>query len=268
MQPLTNQISILASRTPLPRSSRRLALAVVCCFPLLFNLAAAEPTITAPEGVVPIGGFADVEISGLENPNTLAWDIEPETRVRASSPWGRPTDAILSIQSNAEGKWSLAVAYVEGGKTVIKLIPILVGTQQPVPVPPDPGPIPDPIPPSPQPVPLPGPIRTLILRETASAYPLHQDVLMSTELRNYLNEKSAKGIDGKTPEWRMWDDDYTDAQMELMQDHWRRAYADAKAKANGSYPWLYISNGRDGYSGPLPDTEDATLILLKKYGGE
>ena len=34
-----------------------------------------------------------------------------------------------------------------------------------------------------------------------------------------------------------------------------------------SLPWLIVSNGRSGYSGPLPLTIDETMQILKRYGG-
>lgn len=42
---------------------------------------------------------------------------------------------------------------------------------------------------------------------------------------------------------------------------------DALAVPRTSIPWLYVSNGRSGYSGPLPANEAALLELLKKHGG-
>ena len=41
-----------------------------------------------------------------------------------------------------------------------------------------------------------------------------------------------------------------------------------RIKANYRKPWITISNGKRGYSGPVPETEAELLALLKKYGGE
>jgi len=42
---------------------------------------------------------------------------------------------------------------------------------------------------------------------------------------------------------------------------------DALAVKRDSLPWLVISDGKSGFSGPLPPDESALIELLKKYGG-
>jgi len=147
---------------------------------------------------------------------------------------------------------------------------IIVGGSPPVPPTPVP---PTPVPPTPDPTPpfaVKGP-RALILEETADRgkLPLSQlMVLTSTNLRSYLNSSVLKGPDGKTPEWRQWDDDYTDAQTKLDSEAWSVIYAKAKADAKGVTPWVFFvdANGR-ATSQALPATEAETIELLRKAGG-
>lgn len=131
-----------------------------------------------------------------------------------------------------------------------------------VPAPPPPDPIP---PPNPAPIPYPG-FRVLITYETADLAKLPAGqiaALYAREVRDYLNARCSKGPDGKTAEWRLWDRD-TDASAE--SDAWRYAQARAKGKA-AVYPWITISDGKTGYEGPLPQTVQETLALLRKWGG-
>lgn len=237
---------------------RSLVVAAVCLLGLIAQRAAAEPTIVAPTEPVPIGGFADVEISGLTSPDSLAWDIEPDTRVRVSAVWGRPTDPILSIATNAAGKWTLAVAFVENGKTTLKLIPIVVGTgPAPTPTPVPPGPTPTPVPPNPE------GFRVLILEETADRPSLPRSqlaVLMSQDIRTYLNAKDADC-------WRMLDDDLTSQHMTGWTQGWKDAYAKAKELSNGRLPFIMVTNAMSGEAKPLPATVEETLALLRRFGG-
>lgn len=121
------------------------------------------------------------------------------------------------------------------------------------------------------PAPIPGDgLRMLIVEETADRGKLPRPqaaILQSTRIREYLNSHCAKGADGKTPEWRQLDDDFTADQLKFEQPNFVKAYADAKTASGGKTPWLVISNGSSGVSTPLPATEDEVLAELKNYGG-
>ncbi|HEY1378693.1 MAG TPA: hypothetical protein VGF55_17980 [Gemmataceae bacterium] len=122
---------------------------------------------------------------------------------------------------------------------------------------------PAPTPPSPAPLPGAG-LRVLIVYETAelSTYPKDQlSVLYGSAVRGYLDAHCAKGPDGKTAEWRIWDQNVpTGAEAKVWQD--------AMSRKRDKLPWLVVSNGASGFEGPLPGTVGETLKLLKQYGGD
>ncbi len=86
-----------------------------------------------------------------------------------------------------------------------------------------------------------------------------RSVLTSQTVRSYLNSHCVKGPDGKTPEYRILD---KDADLSREAIHWQNAI-----KLKTSTPWIVISNGKSGTSEKLPDSVDATMELLKRYGG-
>ena len=117
-----------------------------------------------------------------------------------------------------------------------------------------------PLPFTPAPMPSEGGLCVLIVDENEDydtpAYAPFLPVLNSTALIDWLDANCAK-VDG-VPEWRHWDDD-----VEIVEES--QKWRDALAIPRASLPWIVVSNGRTGYSGPLPQSEAATLELLKKY---
>lgn len=186
----------------------------------------------------------------------ISWTSSPGLRVVNDDP------------PDAAGKSKLLHAKASGVYFVVAMIPtdkggvrssvcvVTIGKPLP-PVPP--GPI---DPPDVAPIPVPG-FRVLIVYETGDLpkYPKGQlAVLYGKEVRELMSVKAAKGDDGKTPEWRIWDKDVdTSGESKLWQD--------AMKRPRGKLPTILISNGTTGYEGPLPDTIEATVALLKKYGG-
>jgi hypothetical protein len=122
-------------------------------------------------------------------------------------------------------------------------------------------------PPGPPPIPSAG-LAALILVETENLSTLPKSQLEIIKGRGpgsvweYLASHCAKGPDGKTPEFRMYDKD-VDAGGESK--FWQDAL---KLPRGPEMPWLMCTNGRASYTGPLPLTKDETLKLLKKYAGE
>lgn len=132
---------------------------------------------------------------------------------------------------------------------------------------PGPGPVPPPTPPSPPvpPAPIPGDgMHVLITYESADLAkvpPATLAVLYSQSLRTYLDSKCPVGPDGKTHEWRMYDKDQVPtAESKLWQDAMART-------AGKPAPWIIISNGKTGFEGPLPLTNNGAdaLALIKSY---
>lgn len=119
--------------------------------------------------------------------------------------------------------------------------------------PPTPGPGPEP---GPAPIPQTG-LRVLIVEETAERTAATSAIIGSTAIRSYVAEKCAKGPDGKTPEFRIYDKDVTGESA---------VWQEAMKLPRQSLPWLIVSNGKQGYEGPLPKTPAETLTLLKKFG--
>jgi hypothetical protein len=94
-------------------------------------------------------------------------------------------------------------------------------------------------------------------------------VLTSSVIARYLNEKTAKGTDArKTPEWRLWDDDFTEDVLRDTPKIWKDAYADAKLRSQGKRPWVHVTDGVRGESRELPQTIEEALKLFEKYGGK
>lgn len=100
--------------------------------------------------------------------------------------------------------------------------------------------------------------RLLIVEETSDRPRMlqsQQAIFTSVRLRNYLKMHCAKGPDGAAA-FRFLDKD-----AELSGD-WRMTL---RARPQRSYPWLYVTNGSHGYSGPLPASVDELLVLIRQY---
>lgn len=103
--------------------------------------------------------------------------------------------------------------------------------------------------------------RVLIVEEAQERVKLpasQLSIFTSEELTDYCNAKCVKV--NNTPEYRIYD---KDVKFTNESDVWKKAMAIERK----SLPWLIVSNGRSGYSGPLPLTIDETMKILKRYGG-
>lgn len=143
-----------------------------------------------------------------------------------------------------------------GFLTTFDSITVNVGAV-PDPLPPDPKPVP----PSPAPFPVNG-LAALIVYESSeiSKHPGLSDVMSGSKTNDYM---AAKGIKGG---FLKLDKDSDVSGLDAwVKEAWK--------VPRPSLPWLVISNGEAGYSGPVPkDTQGVhlpslTVELLRKYGG-
>jgi hypothetical protein len=182
--------------------------------------------------------------------------------------WARKAQGRV-FTSNVPGVFRVCAYNARGDMaSLIATCVVTVEGPAPPPGPAPPGPTPGPTPPGPAPpgpAPIPGDgFRVLMVYESADLTKLPPDqlnVLYSQKVRDYLNTHCAKGPDGKTPEWRIWDANVpTGAEA--------KAWQDAMNQKRDKLPWLIVSNGKTGFAGPLPPNTDATLRLLQQYGGQ
>jgi hypothetical protein len=105
-------------------------------------------------------------------------------------------------------------------------------------------------------------------------------VLSGAEVRDYLASHCVVGPDMQTKEYRIWDVDVKGIENEsqLWQKAWARPHptvalvpdpANPAAKREVPTIWLLISNGKEGWEGPVLPTTPLTEVMatLKKYGG-
>lgn len=189
-----------------------------------------------------------------------------------------PTVASFKVFALVPGEYYLTFLTAKDSKaTIVGQVKVQSGAPPPGPdVDPDVTPDGDP-----DTAPIPGDgLQVLFVFETGTAAkipPAQQSILYGKTVREYLNAKSPLGPDGKTRQWRIWDKD-VDASNEqaVWQEALKRANlksAEWKPAKDGkgpktALPWVIISNGRTGYEGPVPETVEEMLKLLKKYGGE
>lgn len=186
--------------------------------------------------------------------NVLLWTAAP----------GTYTLEVYVFSTDKEG-----VPVIDEGSTTLTVEPRVPPPVPPVPpVPPGPNPPtpPGPNPPNPPP-PSPAPIQgdgfqvLMVFDEVNKAKlpPKQLGVIYGAEVRKYLEDKCVTEPDGKTKAYRIWD---INEQVAGDLPKW----AEAMKRPRASVPWLIISNGKGGYEGPMPESPEKTLELLKKFG--
>lgn len=170
------------------------------------------------------------------------------------------------------GKYIVRVVSFVGGEKTEAKANVIIGEMPPVPPAPDPQPTPPTPPPGPTPTPIGDGLRVLIILEEqdyANLPPGQRACLSDGDVIDFLNTNCEKGADGKTPEWRRWDDDYTDDQIALMPPNWQKAYRDAIRESGGKRPYVIISNPKKGQppgvAMPLPETKEEFMAELQKW---
>lgn len=169
---------------------------------------------------------------------------------------------VAIIQPSGVGKLDILVIPVGATKeeqVIRKCLEVDNGDPRP---PPDPDPKPPgPKPPEPGPSPIPTTgLHVLMVYETGEQHLLssgQREVLFGNKMAEYLTPKLAKGPDGKTPEWRLYD------QHQVMtgeSQYWK----DAMTRPRRVIPWIQINDGKAFHEGPLPGSVQETIDILKK----
>lgn len=138
---------------------------------------------------------------------------------------------------------------------------VFVKNWGPTPIPPDPIPPKPPEPPQPPPIPASG-FRVCIIYESSKLNKLPSaqvSIITAKAVRDYLALRCAIDDKGRK-EFRFFDQDDPPSNIS-------KVWQDAMARPRASLPWIICSNGLSGYEGPLPATVNATLELLKRFGG-
>ena len=99
-------------------------------------------------------------------------------------------------------------------------------------------------------------------KEVGSLPPSQRVIFNSSKIFQFANSKAVKV--GDQPFYRIWDDDFDADDLADVDPLIQAAYLAAKEQQK-SLPWILISNGKTGFSGPLPTTVDETLELLGRY---
>lgn len=124
---------------------------------------------------------------------------------------------------------------------------------------PGPGPGPDPV------VPFPAPGLAVVItheQQTTAQLPRSQQTIFtSSRILQWLSQNCYKTQDNTTL-FRIYDDDQDVTNVHPVL---KNAFNAAREASSGRGPWIVISNGKIGFSGPLPLTIDQTLDLLKRY---
>lgn len=220
---------------------------------------------------------ADVPVRVLASPDRIVRIVRESGPLRVRGKFvdggGRTETRNLNgkhlyfVEPVANGRVELLVVPTTDAKpddsdVIRRTIDVQAG-EGPIPPPPDPkppGPDPRPDPIVPPPIPGDG-LRVLIVYESAdlAKYPPAQNaIFFSNKVRTHLDTRCARGPDGKTPEWRQYDQN---ADLKNDSQLWK----DAMARPRKSLPWMIVSNGKTGYEGPLPADVENTIILVDKY---
>lgn len=125
-----------------------------------------------------------------------------------------------------------------------------------------------PIPPVPvvdRPFPSPDGLRVIIVHETNRALPKEQAaILTSATVREWLSRHTVSEVNASG--YRIWDDDYTDEQLQNVSEVWKTAYKVAREYLETSNaPAVVVASGpKGGLKMPLPDSSEELLKRLQE----
>ena len=100
----------------------------------------------------------------------------------------------------------------------------------------------------------------LVLTDTGDGTTVSTPVWFESTVQDALNEYRFQ--------WKRWDDSVDLSKQVYLEQHWKAAYQKAMDDSNGVRPWLLIGNEEGGESLVLPESPEALVDLIVKYGGE
>lgn len=202
---------------------------------------------------------SDKAIHSKDVAGSLTWIIEPQLQTFMSE---NGKTVILNTGLKPDVLKVMQIVSTKTGKNAYQRMSIRIGQgPQPPPGPTPPGPTPV-DPPVDPPAPKTGNLKVLVVYESEDLGELPSkqiEIFTTTLIREYCDKACSKTA-GQA-DYRQYDDDVSVA----TEPEWiKKAFSEQRQ----SLPWIVMSNGTTGFSGPLPGTIDETLALLKKYGGE
>jgi hypothetical protein len=228
--------------------------------------AAAEPRVTGPHQVAP--GTLVVLTAEVTANTAVCWEaVQPlELECRDYND-GAELVFAAPCQPQRIVVTCLTIAVTNGKPKITKLRHVVdVGTPEPPPLP-----IPTPPAPAPNPTPQPQRITAAVIEESAERTPDQAAIVLDPRIAEYC--KAGGHV------WYVWDKD-SEAQQRVqvcgpngcrielrggVDPSWLPFFAAAKGK---TLPRLVIGAGGKILSeGPLPDSVDKTLEILRKFGG-
>lgn len=104
----------------------------------------------------------------------------------------------------------------------------------------------------------------LIFKEAQDILPPEQkSIFTSPSVINWALQNCTV-IEGRKA-FRVWDDDFTEADFANVSPILKSAYFKVKSSPNFTLPWIAISNGTKGVSQPLPISVADTLKLFQTF---
>lgn len=228
----------------------------------------SEIILEAVAGDLPKGSEVDVSWNVINEELDMAELFIEKGRIRNKE----YSNAHLLIGTGPVGRYpvfaNIFTRLPDGNRSIrtiniwIKIVP---RGPPPEPVPPQPEPGPEP---EPKPFPAPG-LAILIIHEASETnlLPSQQRAIFTSSDVLKFAQKCVDIPGGEDKFFRIWDDDFTDANFDRANspEILRDAYREVLKQSNGRLPWIAISTDSGGYSGPLPETVDSTVELLRRY---
>lgn len=226
---------------------------------ILPSLAAADEVKIEGERAVPAHSLVKLKAANVDPKAGIIWRVYPpqniskadtsKDRLQFAAPPGRYSVELLAVRLSPDGTTEISEAAEQ----------VTIGKANP-----DEPPEPPPGPPDEKPPIEAAGFRVMVVYEKSELLrltPGQHSILYGEAVRDYLRRKCVVGEDGKTPECRFYD---KDVQIEFEASHWKKAMQ----RPRGSLPWMIVSNGKTGWEGPLPESPEKAMEILKKYGGE